>query len=90
MPLGAENVALPPTRYVSSKYWLAASIWSLWAPLGNEVASRMKASTSKEISIPVPGARSSRDSRHEVTEDHFLHACLQANATFLVKGGVSP
>jgi hypothetical protein len=50
----------------------------------------MKASTSKEISIPVPGARSSRDSRHEVTEDHFLHACLQANATFLVKGGVSP
>jgi hypothetical protein len=36
--VGRRSVALPPTRYASIKYWLAASIWSLWAPLGNAVA----------------------------------------------------
>jgi hypothetical protein len=33
--------------------------------------------------VPV---RALRAGRHEVNEDHFLHACGQANATFLPKG----
>ena len=37
--MGTLIIVWPPTRYVSIRYWLAASIWSSWAePLPNAVA----------------------------------------------------